>query len=147
MPKMTRTRPMTEATLAYISIYISRQSKEMSTKASTMVQSSQRADLVRNRRVNIRSTTKMAVIISLPTIIPTIVPVLFWFPSGGTFSWELILIVLRSYQWDSLHVSMASCCWWEVLREVSWAARIPGCVIFPLEKSWRSMQYNEYYLY
>ncbi len=56
----------------------------LSTKARTIVQSSQRADFVRNSRVYNLSPTKIHDGMKVPMTTPISAPVLFWSPSGGT---------------------------------------------------------------
>ena len=58
-----------------------------------MVQSSHRADFVRNNRVYNRNTTNTNAMVIGPMTIPMITPVLFWFPSGGGYNWLLISVV------------------------------------------------------
>lgn len=70
----------------YISISQIRK-RGLSTKAKTMVQSSQRADFVRNSRAYNRSTTKIHDVVIRPMSTPMIIPVLFSFPLGGGGSW------------------------------------------------------------
>ena len=57
--------------------------REVSTRATTIVQSSQRADFVINNRVYNRRATMINAGVLVPMTNPTAVPVLFWFPSGG----------------------------------------------------------------
>ncbi len=56
----------------------------LSTKAIAIVQSSQRADFVRNSRVYNLSPTKIHDGMKVPMTTPIAAPVLFWSPLGGT---------------------------------------------------------------